>query len=416
VAGELQRSLETAHKALRRFLNEAQAARESDVDAADPATLRAARVQFHQSVGALELVDLTIPARVLRSSEAAVQRMIGKPALVTEEAVEAIERASFAVVDYLQRTLAGRPVTGVALFPQYREVQVLAGGDRIHPADLWGQQWRWQTLPEEPGVMPRPSDDDARDAMERLVLALMRRATPDSHGRMSDFCTELGAGARSGFAATVWRLAAAFFDAQAAGLLDSDVYAKRMASRLLAQLRASVQRHDEVSERLAADLLFFCARAHAPAAGQAPRLRTVREAWGLGDTAPATDYQTPRLGRFDPALIAQARKRIATAKDAWSIVAGGESRRSTGLVEPFSLLGDSLRQMLPEGEVLAQALQTVAAQVQNAGMPPADALAMEMATAMLWLDAVVEEGELDAPELSERTRLVARRVDLARDG
>ena len=416
VAGELQRSLDAAHKSLRRYLKEAQAIGVSDVDSADTAILRAARVQLHQGVGALELVGLSIPARVLRSSETAIQRLAGKPELMDLAAVEAIEAASFAVLDYLQRSLARRPISSVALFPQYRAVAQLAGGDRIHPADLWGQNWRWQELPGEPGLTARSADDRARDGMESLVLALMRRPDGAAMQRMSDFCAELGAGARTTLAATVWRLAAAFFDAQGSGLLDSDVYAKRMASRLLAQLRASVRSDDDVSERLASDLLFFCARAKKPGPHDAPRLQSVRTAWQLGDTSTGTDYETARLGRFDPAVIAQARKRVSGAKDVWSAVAGGDLRRLGGMAEPVALLGDSLTRLLPAGEALAHALHAATAQVAASGEAPSTALAMEMATAVLWLDAVIEEGEFDAPGLAQRTALVAQRVELARTG
>ncbi|MFY9513168.1 MAG: hypothetical protein WAQ05_19570, partial [Rubrivivax sp.] len=139
VHGELRKSLETAHKALRRYLKESEALGDSDVDAVDPAVLRTARVQIHQGVGALELVGLPAPAQVLRASEAAVQRMAAKPAIVDMAAVEVVEKASFALLDYLSRLLAGKALPPVALFPQYRDVQKLAGADRVHPADLWTQ-------------------------------------------------------------------------------------------------------------------------------------------------------------------------------------------------------------------------------------------------------------------------------------
>ncbi len=413
VAGELQRSLDAAHKALRRFLKEAQAIGVSDVDSADTSILRGARVHLHQGVGALELVGLAVPARVMRASEAAVQRMIGKPALVNEAAVVALEGASFAVVDYLNRLLARRPVSGVAMFPQYRAVQELAGGDRVHPADLWSANWHWQQLPAEAGTTPRPADDAARSAMESLVLSLMRRADAASMSRMSGFCAELGAGARAPMAATTWRLASAFFDAQSAGLLDSDLYAKRMASRLLAQLRANVRSDDEVSERLASDLLFFCARARNPQGVEslAPRLAAVRRAWQLGDTTALTDYETPRLGRFDPSWIAQARKRVAAAKEVWSAVAGGDARRLNGVADAFSLLGESLERLFPSGQRLSTSLQRAGSSTVASGGPPSAPLAMEVATAVLYLDAALEEGELDAPELGQRVERLAQRID-----
>ena len=416
VVSELQRSLDAAHKSLRRFLKEAQSVGVSDVDSADTAILRAARTQLHQGVGALELLGLSVPAKVLRASEAAVQRMVAKPAIVDGNAVDAIEGASFAILDYMQRLLARRPMSGVALFPQYRAVQQLAGGDRIHPADLWGANWHWQDLPDELGATPRKADDAARGAMEILVLALLRKPDTTAKAGMSSFCAELGAGARSTLAATTWKLAAAFFDAQAHGLLDSDLYAKRMASRLLAQLRANVRSDEEVSERLAADLLFFCARATVPMDGQAPRLQAVRQAWQLGETSRSTDYETPRLGRFDPSLVMQARKRVASAKDVWSAVAGGETRRLQGLAEPFTLLADSLQRLFPSGDALAHSLQNAAAQTAASGEAPSAALAMEVATAMLWLDAVIEDGEFDSDGLGQRLRRVAQRIDDAAVG
>ena len=57
VQDELRRTLEAAHKSMRRCLKEAESLGASDVDTVDPAVLRSARSQIHQGVGALELVN-----------------------------------------------------------------------------------------------------------------------------------------------------------------------------------------------------------------------------------------------------------------------------------------------------------------------------------------------------------------------
>ena len=54
--------------------------------------------------------------------------------------------------------LAGKPVSPLALFPQYRAVQELAGADRVHPADLWPHDWQWRELPRRPQRAPRAAD------------------------------------------------------------------------------------------------------------------------------------------------------------------------------------------------------------------------------------------------------------------
>jgi len=417
VHDELRRSLESAHKSLRRYLKEAEAVAGSDVDTVDPAVLRAARMQLHQGVGALEMIGLPGPARVLRASEGAVQRLIARPRLMSRAAVQAIESASFGVLDYLSRKLAGKGLPTLALFPQYRALQEWAGADRVHPADLWRDDWQWQTLGAgtDAGAVPRKADMAARSAMETLVLAVMRGPDRAAMKRLSDLCAGLGAGAE-GRLAELWKLSAAFYEAQAAGLLEPDVYAKRVSSRLLAQLRLGMAGQTQVSDRLAQDVLFFCAHARAPSAGQtAPRLQAVREAYSL-DGGAAFDYQALRLGRFDPAWIAQARKRVAGATEVWSAVAGGEAHRQSGLAEQFALVGDSLKRLYPSGEVLAEALQAAVNQTVATSHTPSPALAMEVATSVLYLDASLEDGEFDHPLIGTRVGRLAQRIRQVSEG
>lgn len=413
---ELRRSLDNAHKALRRFVKESESMSGSDVDAVDPAVLRTARQQIHQGVGALELVGLPSVAVVLRASEAAVQRFVAKPEKITEADVDAIELASFALLDYLQRMLSGKPVSSLALFPRYQAVQALAGAERVHPADLWNHDWRWLDLGKDSSATPRALDQQAHDDFEKQLLPLLRGNNPKAATALSDLCAGLGQGASNLAAATQWKLAAAFFESQAAGLLKPDLYSKRVASRLLAQLRAFERGGVDVSERLAQDMLFFCAQSASPGDGRkAPRLAAARQAYGLAQHVPA-DYEVNRLGRFDPAMIAQARKRVSSAKDAWSGVAGGEMHRLGGLSEQFSLVGDSLKRLYPNGEMLADELQNAIAQTQQSGTAPQPPLAMEVATSVLYLEASLEDGDFDDPDEGKRVARLAQRIASVRAG
>jgi chemosensory pili system protein ChpA (sensor histidine kinase/response regulator) len=413
---ELRRSLENAHKGLRRFVKESESGSGSDVDAVDPAVLRTARQQIHQGVGALELIGLPAVAAVLRATEAAVQRFVAKPGKLTGADVDVIEQTSFALLDYLARLLAGKPMSPVALFPRYQAVQALAGAERVHPADLWSVDWRWRELPAEAGVAPQTANAETRGVLEQNLLTLMRNGSPKAAARMSDICAGLGAGATSMAGATLWRLAAAFFESLAHGLLKGDVYAKRVASRLLAQYRSFERGENDVSERLAQDLLFFCAQSASPGAGKdMPRLYAARQAYGLAQHEP-TDYETNRLGRFDPAWIAQARKRVGSAKEAWSAVAGGEMHRMSGLTEQFSLVGDSVKRLYPNGEQLAEELQQAITQVQGANVTPNASLAMEVATSVLYLEASLEDADFDHVDQGKRVSRLAQRIHSVRGG
>ncbi len=414
---ELRRSLEAAHKALRRFVKESDALGGSDIDAVDPAVLRGARAQIHAGVGALELVGQPAAALVLRASEALVQRVVAKPHKLDAAVVDAVERASFALLDYLSRLLAGKQVSTLALFPQYRAVQEAAGADRVHPADLWACDWQWRDLPADPSAHPLQHDAETQAAFEAQLLPLMRSVSPTpTAGHLSDLSAGLGAGATHARVATLWKLASAVFEAQAHDLLGFDVFSKRMASRLLAQFRNVARGESEVSERLAQDLLFFCAQSVSPGDGRhAPRLAAVRQAYALAHHAPV-DYGVSVLGRFDPSVIAQAKKRVVAAKDGWSAVAGGEMHRMTGLAEQFALVGESLKKLFPHGELFATELQQAVAQTQQLNAAPPAPLAMEVATSLLYVEAALDDIDFDHPEQAVRVQRLAERLASVRRG
>src|SRR5204862_8029889 len=126
----------------------------------------------------------------------------------------------------------------------------------------------------------------------------------------------------------------AMFEAQHHGLLGFDVFTKRVASRLLAQFRLLQRGDSDVSERLARDVLFFCNQSAPAGRGiRVPRLAAVRAAYGFVEQTP-TDYSHSVLGRFDPAVVAHAKKRVAAANEAWPPTAGGEMHRLGGRPEP----------------------------------------------------------------------------------
>ncbi|NMM06549.1 Hpt domain-containing protein [Polaromonas sp.] len=414
VLDELRKSLESAAKALKRFVREAEAARGSDLAALDASQLRIARQQLHQAVGALEMVGLAEPALVLRAMEAAVQKFVQQPEQCSQDAAGKIERASFALTEYLEGVLAGKPVSAVSLFPQYRDIQALIRADRIHPADLWSYEWRWLEPEFAVNVEARNYDDSARAVMDQWVLQFMKGQAPLAARHLRD--TSLGFAARQTDRQPriFWKITAAFFEAVVHDLLDSDVYLKRAASRILLQYAALAKGDTAISERLAQDLLFFCAQATSSPA-DTPALSAVRLAYGLTRFKPV-DYELVQFGRFDPALLAQARKRIVSAKEVWSSLAGGDSSKFKAVADQFSLVTDSLLKLHPPSEPLAQALTRAIDTTVRSAQAPRIELAMEVATSVLYLEAAFADLDPNDPQLTLRTTNLAERLEGVRAG
>ncbi|HSI55738.1 MAG TPA: Hpt domain-containing protein [Ramlibacter sp.] len=415
VLDELRKSLDSASAALRRFVRDTALARGSDMASVDGGHLRIARQQLHQAVGALEMVGLGAPAHMLRCMEAAVQRFVEKPELCNEAASAKVERAGFALTEYLEGVLLGKPASAVALFPQYRDVQELAGADRVHPADLWNLEWRWNDPATPTVVEARVYDPAVRSRMDQSVLKVVKSGDAEAARELTNICLSLAATQTARQPKIFWKICAAYFEATGRGLLPLDIYVKRAGSRILLQYASLAKGDLGVSDRLAQDLVFFCSQAVPASESDAPCLAAVRKAWGLARFAPV-DYQTPQYGRFDPVLLSQARKRITAAKETWSTLSGGDAAKLKGLADQFNLVSDSLVKLHPASEPLAKALSSVIDAVVRTGQAPGAALAMEVATAVLYLEAAFEDLDPADTQLAKRTARLAERLETVRKG
>ena len=418
VLGELRKSLEGAVKAMHRFVRDAEVARQSDLASLDASGLRAARQQLHQAAGALEMVGMDQPALVVRALEGAVQRFVQRPELCSDEASGVVEQASFALIEYLEHVLAGRAVSPVALFPQYRRAQELAGSERVHPADLWPvpRRVREPVLPQSmPAAAALAYGAQARARLDGAVLRIVKAAEPQAAAELRAISLAFAAAQHDAGVRSFWKISAGFFEALALGALVPDVYVKRVASRVLMQYASLARGETAVNDRLVQDMLFFCAQAAMAEPQAAPVLDAVRRANDLTGHG-TVDYEQPRFGLYDPAVLAQARKRIAAATETWSALAGGDRNKLKLAVDQFGLVCDSLRRLQPGSTSLAQALTSAVAATMRSGEPPGTSLAIEVATAVLYLQASFEDLDMGQEEMTERAQDLAHRIDAVMAG
>ena len=413
VLDELRKSLDGAVKSVKLFAHNVAQAGPADAAALDPVALRIARQHLHSATGALEMVGMREAALVVRAMETAVHQFVQTPHACNENAAQVLERTSFAVNEFLEAVMAGKETSAVGLFPHYREVQTLAGSDRIHPADLWPLERR--SVEPDLAILETPLyyGTQARSQLDQAVLKIVKGGDLQAARSLSNTSLGFAAALPAGPVRTFWKICAGFFDAMAAGLLPSDLYVKRVASRVLMQYATLARGDDTVSERLWQDMLFFCAQA--PTSDNAPILAAVRQAYRLDRFSPV-DYEVRRFGRYDPTVLAQARKRVAAATETWSALAGGDRHKLKPALDQFSLVGDSLRRLHPGSAPLADALAQATEAVARSGEPPSAALAMEVATAVLYLQATFDELGADDVQTAQRAEHLAQRLQRVQAG
>ncbi len=414
VMEEFRKSLESVIATLRRQRRDPLASARGQ-EPARAAALTMARAQLHQAAGALAMVGLPAPARVVSAMEAALQVFIDEPARCEASSAVQVERAGFAVAEFLEGLLQGKSLSAVALFPPYRAVMELAGAERIHPADLWPFSWAWQPVDAPAGPIPPPEDLQGpalRSRLDQAVLRIVKSGDLAAAHELAQLCAGLAAGTapQSGTPVrSLWTLAAGFFEALALSLLPMDLYVKRTASRVLVQFAALAKGEDAVSERLGRDLAFFCAQARPADPATAPQLTVVRQAWDLGRHTPVR-YDQEQFGRFDPLLLSQVRKRLVAIRESWAALAGGDTSRSRGTAEQFSQLREALTQLHPPFAPLASGLAAVAQDTAQQGQAPGPELSMEVATALLFLEASCQDFDPADPQLGDRMQRLADRL------
>ncbi len=413
VLDETRKSIDLATKSLKRYARDAEAARGVDLAAVDASQLRIARQHLHQVVGALEMVGQGVAAQMVRAMETAVQQYVLRPETCTEAEAAKLEHAGFALVDYLENQLSDKPRSALGLFPQYRQVLEMAGADRIHPADLWVHAWYWVD-PATPAAAQRIAySPDIRSRLDQRVLKIMKHGDVNAASELGVIALGLADGEAARHPVIFWKLSAAFFQALAKALVPMDVYAKRAASRILLQYTSLARGDQSVSERLAQDLLFFIAQAGPRATATAPVVAAVQRAWDLTAYAPVI-YDEPAFGLYDPAVLAQARRRVESVKENWSALAGGDMARLKACVDQFGLVVESLNKLHANGRPMSDALTRVAQQVAQSAQPPSPELSMETATAVLFLEASFTDFQPADALFTQRLTQLAERLDAVR--
>ena len=414
VIEELRKSFDVSIKGLKRFVQEASSTR-SDLAVVDTNFLRNAKHSFHQVAGALRLLEINEAMLIADAMESATGRFIHKPTLVTEESVSKLEHASFAVLEYLESILAGKNVSSIGLFVQYRDVKLLVGTDRVHPADLWVRrpfEWLEVDLP-----VARSLDYSAsvRADLDSALLRLMQSSDSMAAFELCQTSLSLAQSQSNSKAVTFWKMCAAFFEALAQKLIPVDIYSKRSAAGIIIHYN-NLQYGDWVfSDKFMQNMLFLCSQAGLVEQANSPCLAAIQKTWRLNESTPI-NYEDSQFGRFDPAVLALSKKRIVVAKELWTALSGGDIHKIRSTSEQFKLVSESLIKLYPSSQTLALALVSAADSVVLHKEAPSAEFAMEVATAILYLEAVFEGWGSTDSEMELRAKKLAQRIEHVRNG
>jgi len=399
VKGEIDHAIQRAQEALRAFA----------ANSADAAQLKSSQSHLHQAHGALSIVGLEGITRVSEELEGLLAGIEKEALLRRTEIFGLVERALNGIRVYLDQLMAGNPNQPLRLYPLYRDV-VAARGGRADPTDLYFPDLSFRPPKRDKISAPLKAgnaDKSLREQRGRYQRGLLKWLKNDTNGAedMRSAVEAIEATQGPGAQRAFWWVSVAFFDALAHKALPQDLDTKPLCNRIEQQIKRLVEGAPSVAERLMREVLYYVARAK-PAS---ERVREVQGAYHLGPTIPVAESDRGTVEEI-PALKS-AREHLAHAKDAWNKFASGNPPSLLAFRDSAAALKDDAEHLgNADLTALAGEIAGVAAWLTSNRENMSEAVALEVATALLLLENALAGLTNLSGEFSQQAQLLRSRL------
>ena len=380
----------------------------------DTTPLRFAQPHLHQVKGAIQMVGLDGVARFVEEVERFMQALETREVEPAADTLDLLDQGFDAIGKYLDELMAGAPDVPLALFPMYKKFLEARKVERICESDLFFPDLSIRapktdaTVTVEEAEVPRYVRS-VRSKYQKGLLGFLKNSG-DAAGlsAMRDALAQIEATQTQPAGRTFWWSAVAFVDGLLEGGVTPQFNVKSLCGRIDQQIRRVAENSAKVAEKLNRDVLYYVASAK-PAT---ERLRQVKSAFELEAQLPQEGATSPSDQALDCAkpLLREIGEMIAGAKEVWLKFTAGNidvlktyqdyTRRALGF-EPLSSLI----------EELANGADALAASGGSS-----EAIAMEMATALLLTESAIQNYARLTPEFAHQAEVQGRRLQASLAG
>lgn len=401
VKGEIDLALKKAEEALQEY-------------SSDPTQLKFCRTHVHQVHGALSIVGLDGVTQLTESLEGlllAIEegRVAGSP-----EVFSAIEQAIAALRRYLDDLMAGEPNQPLRLLPAYQALGTARGGKSVRATDLFYPDLSLRP-PKRPSATQRPSAQNTqalikaeRTRFQKGLLTWLKNPDAAAAG-LEQMRTALGnieASQDSPAARAFWWVSLGFLNTLTDRCSATEIEMRQLCARIDLQIRRLLEGSRNVAERLMRDALYYIAQAPDTPAGE---VHAIRSTFQLDSLLPATG--APAAAAPQESLLRRLREAIATTEEHWNKFCAG----STGMLGTFAEHARNCVALTAEiGHTdlkrLGQGLGAMANWLMENPSRHSDAVAMEVATAILLLHNAQENFRHLGTDFAQQVDLMVARL------
>jgi chemosensory pili system protein ChpA (sensor histidine kinase/response regulator) len=388
-------------------------------EASDRAPVKYILTHLHQATGALAMVGLGAATRFNEELEKLVAFLEGEDAARLPGDVAAAKKGIAALSAYLDTLLAGHSDHPMRLLAPYLELNRARGASDANEGDLFFPNLD-ATLPPLPG---EPALDDGvlakalahqRSQYQQGLLRMLKGG--DNAEALRAMHTAVSA-IESLQAAThnrpFWTAVTAFFDALVFGGLEVGPTTKPLFAKVDQQIKQLIDGASKVAERVFRDLLLAIARA----GNVSDRITMLKDAYRLEHLVAIPDAVRGSDDEGLATLLRELRELTAQQKDTWLKYTSG----NRAALEPFAKQAMVLAErasMLRNADIqpVFVRLTELAPALKARAIPPSEAQALEAATALLFLEAALENYLRLGGDFARQARTVTDRLGAAMAG
>lgn len=404
VKGEIDLALERADEAIRKC-----------ADGADSTQLKFCRTHVHQVHGALAIVGLDGVTQITESLEALLLALEEEKVPAAPEAFAAIATAMAALRRYLDDLMAGEPNQPLRLLPAYQALAAARGIANPHPTDLFYPDLSLRP-PKRPAASPRLAPEAEHDLVkaerarfQKGLLTWLKKPEAAAAGleQMRTAVANIEASQDSPAARSFWWIAHGFLEALAQPEVAAEGEARQLCSRIDAQIRRLLEGSRNVAERMLRDALYYIALAPQAGNGVAAEIRATFE---LASLLPAAAGQESAAAPHE-ALLRRLREAIQSSEELWNKFCAGSTAMLAGFAEHARGCA-SLTTEIGQTDLkrLGQGIGAIAAWLLEQPSRHTEAIAMEMATALLLLQNAQENFKHLGTDFAQQVDLMVARL------
>jgi chemosensory pili system protein ChpA (sensor histidine kinase/response regulator) len=372
VKSEIDLALDRAGEALQQF-----------TAGNDATQLKFCQTHLHQVRGALAIVGLDGVTQFTDALEGLLEEFGQQKVPADGTNTKLVFDALDAIRHYLDDLIGGEPNQPLRLMPLYGQILTARGQKRISATDLFFPDLSLRP-PRRTSVQALPRGElqqllrTQRARFQRGLLAWLRNPNDRSGvAEMLDATRRVEATQELASARAFWWIATGMLTALSEGALPAEVDVKQLCARIDLQIRRLLEGSKNVAERLMRDALYFVAQADS----SSELVRQVKGTYQLASAVPADTVQTPAPHESQRRRL---RETIAAAEEAWNKFCAGTAQALPTFRDQTANMHQTVDQLgHTDYRRLAQAIANAANWLTEKPARHSEALAMEIATAIL---------------------------------